>query len=155
MNLLPFVIALGFALSTYAFYVEYKTNEANRLGLQYRALCDIGIFSCTKVFGSEFGHISQFFGLPKVSNAFVGMTFYMALLLVERFNTMLLLMSVASCIGSVGLFTILTVVMKDFCIVCFSIYVVNFTCLIVALRRRRASLTSPKSPNSFLKNKAT
>lgn len=147
MRFLPFVIAVGFLLSAYAYYVEFRFQEAQRLGLQYRALCDIGMFSCTKVFSSEFGYMTQFFGLPKVSNAAVGMLFYLAEMLLERNTTILLLMSAASCVGSVGLFYLLTVVMHDFCIVCFSIYVVNFTTLISALRRRGAGKTVGKPYN--------
>jgi vitamin-K-epoxide reductase (warfarin-sensitive) len=146
MHFLPFVIAVGFLLSSYAFYVEFKFNEAQRLGLQYRALCDIGMFSCTKVFSSDFGHLSKFFGLPAVSNAAIGMAFYLFEMLIERRTTLLLLTSGASCIGSIGLFYILTVILNDFCIVCFSIYVVNFTTFLTCLRRyRRAAQKSTPS----------
>lgn len=137
MHFLPFVIAVGFLLASYAYYVEFKFNEAQRLGLHYRALCDIGMFSCTKVFSSEFGHLTQFLGLPAVSNAAIGMAFYLFEMLIERRTTLLLLTSGASCIGSLGLFYILTVVLHDFCIVCFSIYVVNFTTFFTCLRRYR------------------
>lgn len=137
MRGLPFVIAAGFLLAAYAFYVEMRFHEAQRTGSQYKALCDIGMFSCTKVFSSEFGYMTQFFGLPKISNAVVGMAFYVVELLVEPYTQPLLLLSAASAVGSIGLFTILTVVMHDFCIVCFSIYVVNFVTFFTALRRYR------------------
>ena len=137
VRLLPFVIAVGFMLAAYAFYVEQRFHEAQRLGTQYRAYCDIGMFSCTKVFSSEFGYMTQFFGLPKISNAAVGMAFYAVEILVETHTPLLLLMSGASALGSVGLFAILTIVMHDFCIVCFSIYVVNFVTFITAFRRYR------------------
>jgi vitamin-K-epoxide reductase (warfarin-sensitive) len=135
MRFLPFVLSIGFLLATYAAYVEYKFAEAQRLGLQYKAFCDIGMFSCTKVFSSEFGHASQYLGLPRISNAVVGMAFYLVAILFERNLPVLLFMSVTSSIGSCVLFYILTVMMNDFCIVCFSIYVVNFTTLYVAIRR--------------------
>uniref|UniRef100_A0A7S1Q904 vitamin-K-epoxide reductase (warfarin-sensitive) n=1 Tax=Neobodo designis TaxID=312471 RepID=A0A7S1Q904_NEODS len=145
VRLLPFVIAAGFLLAAYAFYVEQRFHEAQRLGTQYKALCDIGVFSCTKVFSSEFGYMTQFFGLPKISNAAVGMAFYAVEIAIEPYTAPLLLMSAASAVGSVGLFTILTVVMHDFCIVCFSIYVVNFITFFTALGRwRRARAHSGK-----------
>lgn len=140
VSFLPFFMGLGFLLAAYAAYVEFKFDEGQRLGISYRALCDFGIFSCTKVFSSEFGYVSQFFGLPKISNAYIGMAFYVVELAVERHNTVLLILSGLSCLGSIGLFYLLTVVMSDFCIVCFSIYVVNFTCFITAVRRRQKKI---------------
>ena len=131
----PIVIAIGFLLAAYATYVEYKFEESKKMGTKYKALCDIGMFSCTKVFSSEFGHASQFFGLPKISNALVGMAFYAAQLLVERYTPLLLLSSFVSCLGSCALFYLLTVKLNDFCIVCFSVYIVNFTTFFLALRR--------------------
>ena len=131
----PIIIAIGFLLAAYAYYVEYRFEEAKRMGTSYKAACDIGIFSCTKVFSSEFGYASQFFGLPKIPNSLAGMAFYTAQLIIERKTPLLLFSSIISCIGSVGLFYILTVKMNDFCIVCFSVYVVNFTTLFLAYRR--------------------
>ena len=132
---LPFVIALGVLLSAYAYYVEYKTAEAKKMGTSYKALCDVGMFSCTKVFSSEFGSASQLVGLPKVSNAAVGVAFYAFQLVIEPYTGLLLLTSAASCVMSMGLFYLLTVTLRDFCIVCFSIYVVNFTTFFVSYRR--------------------
>ena len=63
------------------------------------------------------------------------MAFYTAQLLIERYTPLLLLSSGVSCVGSIGLFYILTVKLNDFCVVCFSIYVVNFTTFFLALRR--------------------
>ena len=145
MRALPIVIAIGFALAAYAYYVEYRFEEAKRLGTRYKALCDIGMFSCTKVFSSEFGHMSQFFGLPKIPNSLAGMAFYALQLLFERNTTLLLLSSAFSCLGSIGLFYILTVKLNDFCIVCFSVYVVNFTTLYLANRRRNAMALKTKA----------
>lgn len=138
MRFLPFVLAIGMLLSAYAFYVEMKFDEAKRLGLQYKALCDIGMFSCTKVFSSEFGYMTQFIpGMPKISNAAVGFLFYVFMILIERSTTLLLFFSGVSCVGSIGLFYLLTVHLNDFCIVCFSIYVVNFVTFFTALRRSK------------------
>ena len=136
-RLLPFVIAVGVLLSAYAYYVEYQAEQAKKMGTTYKALCDIGMFSCTKVFSSEFGSFSQFLGLPKVSNAIVGVAFFMLELVIEPYTSLLLLTSASSCVGSCVLFYVLTVKLNDFCIVCFSIYVVNFTTFFTALSRYR------------------
>lgn len=138
MRAIPIIISIGFLLAAYASYVEYRAAQATRMGTKYRALCDIGMFSCTKVFSSEFGHFSQFLGLPRISNAIVGMIFYAVELVLERHTNILLLMSGASCLGSLVLFYVLTVKMHDFCIVCFSIYAVNFATFLLALRRHGA-----------------
>ncbi len=135
MRFLPFVISIGILLSGYAWYVELKVAEAHRLGVEYKAYCDIGMFSCTKVFSSEYGSVSQFVGLPKVSNAIIGALFYMVELLLEPYTPLLMVTASAGMLASIALFTLLTVVMKDFCVVCFSIYIVNIITFVTAYRR--------------------
>jgi vitamin-K-epoxide reductase (warfarin-sensitive) len=139
VSLIPVVISVGLALALYAFYVEHSAAEAKRLGIPYRALCDFGAFSCTKVFSSEFGSVTQFFGLPKIPNSVLGAAFYVAELLLVglRWRRLLLLAAVASCFASVGLFYILTVKLHDFCVVCFSVYVVNFTTAFLTWREEK------------------
>lgn len=146
MRAIPIVIAIGFALAAYAFYVEYRFEESKRMGTSYKALCDIGMFSCTKVFSSEFGHMSQFFGLPKIPNSVVGMVYYaVELLIADRLSSKLLFaMALASSIGSIGLFYALTVKLHDFCLVCMSVYVVNFTTLYLSWRRLQAEANNKK-----------
>lgn len=139
MRLIPFVIAMGLALSCYAYYVEFKVREAERIGLEYHAYCNIGMFSCTKVFSSKYGSATQLVGLPAISNAALGAFFYMLELLLEPVHAGIFF-ALASCglVASIGLFTILTLVMNDFCIVCFSVYAVNIITFIVAYRRYTA-----------------
>jgi vitamin-K-epoxide reductase (warfarin-sensitive) len=146
MRFVQVVIGIGLAAALYAWYVEYQNERYARMGLQYTALCDFGMFSCSKVFSSEFGHVSQFFGLPRISNAVVGTAFYLGqlALLEPFFPRLFLLSSAASCLGSLGLFYLLTVVMNDFCVVCFTIYVVNFTSCFIAYRRLRRSTERKK-----------
>lgn len=148
MRPLLLLLALGVFLSGYAYYVEYKAAEAKKLGTRYVALCDIGVFSCTKVFSSEFGYASQLLGLPKISNAVVGMAFYAFEILIERYTTLLLATSGASCIASFGLFYLLTIKLNDFCLVCFSIYVINFTTFFTTLRRFRKAQTPKRVTKS-------
>lgn len=131
------MIGLGVILAAYAYYVEYRTAEARRMGLEYKALCDFSIFSCTTVFSSQWGSATQMIGLPKLSNALTGLLFYLFELLIERHTPLLLLCSLASCVGSVVLFYALTFILHDFCVVCFTVYVVNFTTFYVAWKRFR------------------
>ena len=185
IDVIPIVIAFGFNLAAYAYYVEHKLEESKQLGSKYTAACDIGIFSCTKVFSSEFGYMTQFFGLPKISNALVGMAFYAFLFLLHFLTTMpslsrksaasgrpfwstvfslqpeprgivlsaLAAFGVMGAVASCILFYVLTIKLHDLCIVCCSIYVVNFTLLFTTVPRyfkyvrRRAKVDGmPASP---------
>ncbi|KEG06354.1 vitamin-K-epoxide reductase (warfarin-sensitive) [Trypanosoma grayi] len=128
-RLLPVVVMVGFLLSSYAYYVEQRFARAQELGLTYRAYCDAGVFSCTRVFASEYGALTQLLGLPRVSNAALGMLYYLTELVACRQPALLFMMSAASCIASVGLFFVLTVILHDLCVVCCSTYIVNLiTC---------------------------
>jgi vitamin-K-epoxide reductase (warfarin-sensitive) len=133
------VCLIGFLLSSYAYTVEVHAERSKQLGVPYRAYCDIGPFSCTKVFSSEFGSATQFFGLPKTSNALVGMMYYLAEMLCCWNPTLILLMSAPSIFVTVCLAFILTVVLHDLCVVCCSIYVVNIITVILSYRWRRRS----------------
>ena len=76
--------------------------------------------SCTKAFGSDFGHILY------VPNSALGCLYYPVtlLLLHQRYFGLLFLATLVSCIGSLFLAYVL-VSMENFCIVCVTIYVVN------------------------------
>ena len=151
MRLLPFVLAIGFLLSTYALYVEWKFSESQRLGLSYKPMCDVGAFSCTKVFSSEYGYLSQFLpGMPKISNAVMGMLFYAGELLFETRTRVLFALSSFGIVASVGLFYVLTILLNDLCIVCTSIYVVNIVTFVVAARRFFAKRPASKQFNKKL-----
>ncbi|KPA84228.1 hypothetical protein ABB37_02279 [Leptomonas pyrrhocoris] len=133
------VCLIGFLLSSYAYTVEVHADRARQLGVPYRAYCDIGPFSCTKVFSSEFGSATQFFGLPKTSNALVGMMYYFAEMLCCWNPTLMLLTSAPSLLVTVCLAFVLTVVLRDLCVVCCSIYVVNITTVLLSYRWWRRS----------------
>jgi vitamin-K-epoxide reductase (warfarin-sensitive) len=142
---------VGILLSLYAFQVEiHKENDKS-----YTAYCDIGPFSCTKVFTSKlvliifryvkmginklcyFLRYGKGFGLiPKDSvfnlpNSIYGLIYFaiQLLLLIFRNNSRVLqfklLLSVIANIGCVHLAGILYFILHDFCIVCFMVYVVN------------------------------
>lgn len=128
------VCLVGLLLSTYAYSVEIRSDRAKLLGEPFRAACDIGPFSCTKVFSSEFGSVTQYFGLPKVSNAVLGMVFYLTEVLCAWSPTLMLLLSSMSLVATAGLAFILTVILHDLCVVCCSIYVVNITTFVLSYR---------------------
>lgn len=141
------VCLVGFLLSSYAYSVEVHADRAKKLGLSYHAYCDVGPFSCTKVFSSEFGSATQFFGLPKTSNAFVGMMYYLAEMLCCWNPTLILLMSAPSIFVTACLAFILIAVLHDVCVVCCSIYVVNITTVYLSYRWWKRSQTKHKIRN--------
>ncbi|GET89873.1 hypothetical protein, conserved [Leishmania tarentolae] len=128
------VCLVGFLLSSYAYSIETHAERARQLGITYNAYCDIGLFSCTKVFSSEFSSVTQYFGLPKTSNALVGMLYYMTEMLCCWHPTLILVISAPSIVATVCLAFILIVILHDFCLVCFCTYVVNVTTVYVAYR---------------------
>ncbi|KAG5501568.1 hypothetical protein JKF63_03398 [Porcisia hertigi] len=145
---------VGFLLSSYAYSVELHAERARQLGITYSAYCDIGPFSCTRVFLSQFGSVTQFVGLPKVSNALVGMLYYMLGMSCCWHPSLILMVSAPSVLITVGFAFILIVVLQDFCMVCCSLYVVNLTTAYMAYRWWRRSVASKAvsaSPSDSLK----
>mmetsp|Transcript_10308 Transcript_10308/g.14951 ORF Transcript_10308/g.14951 Transcript_10308/m.14951 type:complete len:149 (+) Transcript_10308:118-564(+) len=116
---------VGIILASYALYVEHQTS----VNPNYEALCDVSVlgkmFSCSKVFNSEYGHL--LFGVP---NAAWGLVFYIAAILYNYVTFipfrqhLFLLANLVSTGFTVYLATCL-IRLGDFCIVCTSTYVVN------------------------------
>jgi len=137
---------LGVVLSAYAVYVEHRvtSQRANPLAgaggeVPFVALCDLGGWaSCSDVLTSP---SSRLFGPP---NAALGVLFYIAIILYPSFTFVpfrehLMFMAVAfSCALTLYLGRVL-LQMGDFCILCVSTYVINWTLLLVALRELRAT----------------
>ena len=114
---------IGFVLSVYAFIVEKKKEKNSK----YKALCDINDkISCTKVFSSKYGKMAI---LP---NSFYGMIFYLVIFLLAFFGNInyIFYLSVISVIGSSYLAYVLYFKVKNFCLVCHGIYIVNILILI-------------------------
>nr|CCC89528.1 unnamed protein product [Trypanosoma congolense IL3000] len=135
--LLPFLIMANLLLSTYAYYVELRVARAHRGGENYQAYCDVGAFSCTRVFTSEYGSITQFVGLPAVSNALLGVVFYLLELILCRNLFLMLWLAAFSCVFSLLLFLILVFVLRDLCLVCCSMYIVNVVTYAIVLWSKR------------------
>ncbi|XP_065831137.1 vitamin K epoxide reductase complex subunit 1-like protein 1 [Oscarella lobularis] len=131
-SLLCFV---GLVVSGYSLFVEVKKlNDPS-----YQALCDISEYvSCSKAFTSRYGKGFGIIGLIvgedhflNQPNSFLGILFYLLILisglLRNQFLAQLIFgLVVVSNFFSIYLASILYFVLEDFCIVCFSIYVINF-----------------------------
>ncbi|KAK2866007.1 hypothetical protein Q7C36_002063 [Tachysurus vachellii] len=136
---------LGLILSVYALHVELsRENDPN-----YTAMCDLAdSVSCSKVFTSRWG---RGFGLVQLfaekdsilnqPNSLLGIIFYTLQLGLGQMvsNTaahFLVMASWVSVAGSIYLASILVFVLEDFCMVCVSTYIINFSLLYTNLQRR-------------------
>lgn len=141
-GLLAFFSFIGLLISSYGYYVEVKA-EADK---NYRAMCDISeAISCTKVFstpyGKGFGVIGKVFGEDSplnVPNGVFGLAFYTLLLLTSFSKSSLVTkfqlgFAVLSNSLSIYLAYLLYFVIENLCVVCVSLYAVNFFILLFAL----------------------
>ena len=124
MEVIILILAMiGFLLSVYAVYVEKKL-EKNK---NYKAVCDVSSkVSCTKAFSSKYGKV---FGMP---NSWGGLGFYPAVIILTFFNliNIVFYLSILSMIFSLYLMYISFFKLKNYCVVCNGIYVVNILLLI-------------------------
>ncbi len=127
MLTIQILAVLGFAASWYASAVERKAQRFS----DYKAICDIReSMSCTKAFTSSYGKL---FG---VSNALGGLFFYTLLFILTLFGLPdhIFYLSLLSFWGTLYLIYISYVKMKNFCVVCTFIYIINILLLIFATR---------------------
>jgi len=112
---------VGFLLSVYSYYVEWKTSKVK----DYKPLCDIREnISCGKVFNSPYG---KTFG---VSNSIGGIFFYIVIFFLVLYNLKYVFyLSILSVLGSIYLAYVSYIKLKNFCLVCTGIYVVNILLL--------------------------
>ncbi len=118
MSLIISICLLGFLLSAYSFYVEKKLEKNRR----YKAVCDINDhMSCTAAAKSEYSAVG---GIP---NSIKGMFFYpfMALLAWLGSVQIIFYLAAASMIMTFYLIYISYFKLKNYCLVCSGIYVVN------------------------------
>ncbi len=121
------LLLLGVLLSCYALYAEWRAKKNKK----YSAICDIGkSASCTKAFTSRYGKL---LGLP---NAFYGLVFYIAMFLFAFYGLLEFVFygAAVSMIVTLILAYVLYVKMKNFCLVCNLIYIVNILLLIFSYR---------------------
>ncbi|KAM7343994.1 vitamin-K epoxide reductase [Cochliomyia hominivorax] len=129
---------IGLILSLYATYVEIKLL----VNKDYKALCDLAPkLSCTAVFsshyGKSFGFLNMFFDEKSSKwnppNGIFGIIYYTILLIttfLDKPNLIKyqILLCILSNLMSIYL-AYLLYILENICLVCISIYVVNFLCL--------------------------
>lgn len=114
---------IGFALSLYAFIVEQRLKR----NTAYKPACDISDrISCSKVAASPYANL--FF----VSNAVVGMLFYVLVMLLAalHYERLLMVVVLGGALMSVYLAYILYAKIKSLCLVCTATYIVNGALLV-------------------------
>ena len=117
----------GLLLSAYSLYVEKKTKKST----SYKAACDISDkISCTKAFTSEY---SSFAGL---SNSLYGLFLYLFILALTLYGDgrIIFFISVFAVIGSIYLAYISYFKLKNFCVVCTPIYLINLLLLVLSYK---------------------
>lgn len=126
MDWIIILALIGFVLSLYAWHVERKV----RMVKTYSPVCDISEHvSCSKAFSSIYG---KHFG---VSNGTYGLIFYVVIIALALMNmqTGIVVLSLISVIGSVYLASVLYIKLKNFCIICTGIYLINVLIFILTL----------------------
>lgn len=124
-----FIIVLaivGFGISLYTYILEHKLKN----NPTFKASCDLSDrFSCSKPILSPYGKLFM------VSNALVGMLYYALtmILAIAHAYTMLLIAALGACGVSLVLAYILYTKIKTICILCTSLYIINFLILLSAI----------------------
>ncbi|XP_046579378.1 vitamin K epoxide reductase complex subunit 1-like protein 1 [Haliotis rubra] len=150
-NSILLLCSLGIVISGYAYHVEMSKEKDD----SYRALCDFSeTISCSKVFtsrwGRGFGLIDRIVGresLLNQPNSVFGMIFY-AFQVTIAYNptsfgaVVQLVSSMIANVGSIYLAYILFFVLKDVCIVCMSMYVINFLLLLCSISKLRQAMAA-------------
>ncbi|HEX2978019.1 MAG TPA: vitamin K epoxide reductase family protein [Candidatus Babeliales bacterium] len=119
--------AIGFFISLYAALTERKVSEDQN----YKAACDLtDTISCTKPMKSEYAHLFY------ISNSFTGMIYYATLAVLAYFHIPLLvmIMAIGGALFSCFLAYLLYFKIKALCLVCTSLYIINFLLLLLAIK---------------------
>lgn len=114
-----FIAVIGLLLlCLYGVSIENKLTKDR----SYKAVCDLSdIVSCTKTFRSPY---SKLLG---ISNIYVGIAFYIGMIVGACFELRILLLigSILALVGSVYLAYLQYYKIKTVCLLCTSIYIVN------------------------------
>ncbi|KAJ8604821.1 hypothetical protein CTAYLR_001022 [Chrysophaeum taylorii] len=121
----------GLLVALYALYVE-TSMKADEF---YEPACVTRWGSCATVFKSDYAHLLSHWGLVSkngqwdLSLATLGAMNYAVYIAYPlwRAPTLLLTLSLASCGFSIYLLYVLKVVLQDFCVVCTTFHVINFS----------------------------
>ncbi|HSW74170.1 MAG TPA: vitamin K epoxide reductase family protein [Candidatus Limnocylindria bacterium] len=118
---------VGFCISLYIFMLEKKV-AANP---NYKPACDISDrVSCTKPMKSPYA------SLLYVSNALVGMGFYVLVGLLALLHAVaaLLVVAITGVVASCGLAYLLYFKIRSLCLLCTALYGINLLILLVSMR---------------------
>ena len=148
-TVISIVATIGLVASAYAVYVEGQLDEMPG----YQAACDFNAwFSCTKVFKSKYGHILSHWGLVEkgsdldVGDGILGLILnsgfflYPILRFIPYRQHLYHGVSIGACLFSLYFASILAFVLKDFCIVCVTVY----SCNLAHLYLSRKEYLSPE-----------
>ncbi len=127
MLIIIVLAAIGFCISLYTYIVEKKIKSVPG----YKPVCDISDkISCSKPMKSAYSNIFFF------SNAIIGMIFYffIAMLVLLHADKLLLIASISSCIVSLFLAYLLYFRVKSLCLLCTSLYIINFIITILVVK---------------------
>jgi vitamin-K-epoxide reductase (warfarin-sensitive) len=119
--------AVGFCISLYTYLLEKKVKAAP----DYKGFCDLSdTISCTKPMKTQYANLFYY------SNAFIGMVFYLVVILLAYFKatSLLILATTAACAFSALLAYFLYFKIKSFCLLCTSLYIINILLLLLSLR---------------------
>lgn len=120
--LLMAVATIGFFISLYTYIVEKRVASIE----EYKAACDISDYiSCTRPMLSRYSHIFYF------SNALIGMAYYITVTILAFFQlyTLLGILSLTASIITIFLAYLLYFKIQSLCILCTSVYIINFIIL--------------------------
>lgn len=141
--------ALGVAVCYYAIHVETEALAAKKNDKKYIPWCSIFGASCTRALTSDFSHMTKLvFGLKQnsifnYSNAQYGLAYYLCLLIANFYpftmfpyhKLIFFCFTFTSVLASLGLGYILARVLKTFCTVCVTMYVINSLLMVSAVVR--------------------
>ena len=119
------VASLGILSSLYAWYIHFRHLR----NPEYESICDINEeVNCTKVVTGKYGTI---FSIP---NSIWGFLYYSLILMLSYHNLLLPIfwLSILSVLGSIYLGYILYFKLRQMCILCTLVYVLNVAMFVIA-----------------------
>merc|ERR1712060_800695 len=142
-------MGFGIAISLYTIHVE---NQIAKIP-GYQPACDLGSWSsCSKVFSSPWAHILRHWGLVEKGSLFdlslpqMAIPYFLLLMIypIARRKSsyapsFYLAVGVGAIAFNVYLACILKFVLKEFCVICATTYVVNGCCFVCLVLDYRAS----------------
>ncbi len=123
MNSLLLLSILGIILSIYATFIKLNLKKDRN----YKAICDLNKnISCTKALSNKYGN------LMGISNTYIGLAFYFIILILLYFEKVevIFFLSLFAFLGSLYLAYLSYYKLKNFCLLCSAIYIINFLLLI-------------------------